>query len=269
MRINKVKTTVLYAPYNAKISLNNTPIRNNSTIWLEPGFYTAKIEYDHFETIEQTIEISNNHHYIVGILKASDEEGESYTNTHTQEFTNAEGIIGKMLNEEGTAIKNQYPILNYLPINNSLFSISYSYDEKNTPIIKVKSTPDFLDDAVAKMKTLKNVELIDYQIIFDIENPFETYSNTPKSTPQETIKSSFKMDKYTISNGETIADDYYATTIYIYDYNRDLSYNHYRILLHKQTDGWHIVATPQPLLTKNNTPNVSSNILNSANSLAP
>lgn len=119
------------------------------------------------------------------------------------------------------------------------------------------------------MKTFKNVELTDYQISFNIENPFDTYNESPKSTPKETIKSSFNLGKYTISNGQNLIDNYYATTLYIYDFDRDFSYNHYRILLKKDGENWHIISKPQPLLTKDNTPNVPQDILNSANSLAP
>lgn len=269
LRINKIKTTIQYAPYIAEVTLNDVPVNNNSDIWLEPGSYTVKVKCDHFSSIERTIEISNDYHYIVGILSATDDEGRSYANLHKQEFANAEGIVGRALNEEGIAIKKQYPILNYLPINNSLFSISYTYLEDNIPLIKIKTTPEFLDDAVAKMKTFKNVELTDYQISFNLENPFDTYNESPKSTPKETIKSSFNLGKYTISNGQNLIDNYYATTLYIYDFDRDFSYNHYRILLKKDGENWHIISKPQPLLTKDNTPNVPQDILNSANSLAP
>ena len=269
MRINKIKTTVQYAPYSATVTLNDTPVNNNSDIWLEPGIYTVKVEYEHFGSIERIIEISNDYHYIVGALSAIDEEGKTYADLHKEEFANVEGIVGRALNEEGIAIKKQHPILNYLPINNSLFSISYAYIEDNTPTIKIKTTPEFLDAAIAKMKTFKNVELTDYQITFDLDNPFEIYEESPKSTPKETIEASFDLKKYTISEGQNISDNYYATTIYIYDFDRDLSYNHYRVLLKKDNDSWHIVATPQPLFTKDNTPDVATDVLNAANSLAP
>ena len=244
--------------------------KNNSNIWLEPGSYTVKVKCDHFSSIERTIEISNDYHYIVGILSATDDEGRSYANLHKQEFANAEGIVGRALNEEGIAIKKQYPILNYLPINNSLFSISYTYLEDNIPLIKIKTTPEFLDDAVAKMKTFKNVELTDYQISFNIENPFDTYNESPKSDPEETIKASFQLsDTYKISEGEYIAGQYYVATLYKYDYDKDLICAHYRVLLKNTDDEWHILATPQPLLTQKNTPKTPKDILHYANAFEP
>ena len=268
-RMGKIEVTVQYAPYSANITLNGTKVKNKSKIWLQPGKYTAKIEYEHFESVERVIEINNDYDYIVGTLHAIDDEGEKYINSHKQEFVEAEGLVGRALTKEGIAIKKQYPILNYLPINNQLYSISYTYTDENEPIINVKTSPEFLDDAVAKMKTLKNVDLTSYQVNFTPVNPFAIYDESAQSKPEDTIKSTFNLDKYRLSEGQNIAGDYYATTIFTYDYSRDLTYGHYRVLLKKQDKKWHLVAAPQPLLTKHNTPDTATDILNSANSLAP
>ena len=268
-RMGKIEVTVQYAPYSANITLNGTKVKNKSKIWLQPGKYTAKIEYEHFESVERVIEINNDYDYIVGTLHAIDDEGEKYINSHKQEFVEAEGLVGRALTKEGIATKKQYPILNYLPINNQLYSISYTYTDENEPIINVKTSPEFLDDAVAKMKTLKNVDLTSYQVNFTPVNPFAIYDESAQSKPEDTIKSTFNLDKYKLSEGQNIAGDYYATTIFTYDYSRDLTYGHYRVLLKKQDKKWHLVAAPQPLLTKHNTPDTATDILNSANSLAP
>ncbi len=268
-RMGKIEVTVQYAPYSANITLNGTKVKNKSKIWLQPGKYTAKIEYEHFESVERVIEINNDYDYIVGTLHTIDDEGEKYINSHKQEFAEAEGLVGRALTKEGIAIKKQYPILNYLPINNQLYSISYTYTDENEPIINVKTSPEFLDDAVAKMKTLKNIDLTSYQVNFTPVNPFAIYNESAQSKPEDTIKSTFNLDKYKLSEGQNIAGDYYATTIFTYDYSRDLTYGHYRVLLKKQDKKWHLVAAPQPLLTKHNTPDTATDILNSANSLAP
>ena len=268
-RMGKIEVTVQYAPYSANITLNGTKVKNKSKIWLQPGKYTAKIEYEHFESVERVIEINNDYDYIVGTLHTIDDEGEKYINSHKQEFVEAEGLVGRALTKEGIATKKQYPILNYLPINNQLYSISYTYTDENKPIINIKTSPEFLDDAVAKMKTLKNIDLTSYQVNFTPINPFAIYDESAQSKPEDTIKSTFNLDKYRLSEGQNIAGDYYATTIFTYDYSRDLTYGHYRVLLKKQDKKWHLVAAPQPLLTKHNTPDTATDILNSANSLAP
>ena len=268
-RIGKVEVTIQYAPYAAKVTLNGTAVQNKSTTWIQPGKYSVKVEYEHFQTIERVVEISSNYRYIVGVLAIADDAGSEYVNSHKQEFAEVEGLVGKALTEEGIAIKKKYPILNYLPINNRLYSISYAYTDDGEPIIIVKTSPEFLDDAVAKMKTLKKVDLTAYQVNFTVTNPFAIYQESSKSTPEDTIKSTFNLEKYKLSEGQNIAGDYYAATIYTYDYDRDLTYAHYRVLLKKSDNKWHLVAAPQPLLTKQNTPDTATDVLNSANSLAP
>ncbi len=270
-RNGKVNVTVKFAPYAAKVTLNDVQVSNNSTIWLEPGSYRTKVELEHFDTIERTIEITNDYKYIVGTLSASDAEGEAYAQKHEQEYADTEGIVGLALNAEGDAIKNKYPILKYLPINNRLYSISYAYTDDNVPIITVKTSPKYLDVAVQKMKVLKNVDLTAYQINFTPANPFATYDESIELEPEETIRNSFNnISKYYISAGQHISDNYYAATIYTYDYSADLQYAHYRVLLKKDSDNyWHIVSSPQPLLTQQNTPDTPVDILNSVNSLNP
>ena len=268
-RIGKVEVTVQYAPYAATVKLNGTKVNNNSKIWLKPGTYKANIEFEHFESVERVIEISKDYRYVVGAMHTVDDEGEAYINSHKQEFAEVEGLVGWALNQEGLAMKKKYPILNYLPINNRLYSISYAYTDDNEPIITVKAEPEYLDVAVQKMKTLKNVNLTIYQVNFSTPNPFATYEEKAQSTPEETIKKTFNLSGYKLSAGQNIADNYYAATIYKYNYDKDLIYGHYRVLLKKSDNKWHVVSAPQPLLTLQNTPNTSVDIINSANSLEP
>ena len=270
-RHGKVAVTVKFAPYAAKVTLNDVQVSNNATVWLEPGSYRTKVELEHFDTIERTVEISEEYKYIVGTLTANDAEGKEYADKHAQEYADTEGVVGLALNAEGMAIKNKYPILKYLPINNRLYSISYAYTDDNEPIITVKTSPKYLDIAVQKMKVLKNVDLTIYQVNFTPENPFAIYEESIELKPEDTIQNSFEnISNYKVSAGQYINDNYYAATIYTFDYSADLEYAHYRILLKKDDNNyWHIVSSPQPLLTQQNTPNTPVDILNSVNSLNP
>lgn len=269
IRIGKTEVIIQYAPLDSKITLNGTTIKNKTTKWLKPGNYEVIVEREHFETAKRIVTIDNNHKYIVGVLDAADNEGEEYIEAHKQEFIDTEGLIGRALSEEGALIKEQYPILNYLPINNNLYSISYSYNKDRVPIINVKTEPEYLDAAISKMKQFENVDLTSYQINFTSNNPFSSYQESIKANPKDTIKSTFDLNKYKISNEQYINEEYYVATLYTYDYSRDLSYGHYRVLLQKQDNNWHIVATPQPLLTIYNTPETNKEILQSANSPEP
>lgn len=269
-RTGKTPTTIQYAPFSATVTLNGTKVSNHATVWLKPGKYSAKIEFDHFRTIEREIEITEKYHYIVGVMEAADSEGEEYAKSHRQEFTETEGIIGQALNQEGKAIKEQYPILKYLPINNRLYSVSYIYNQNSAPTIAVKAAPEYLDAAVQKIKNLEDVDPTVYQIEFTATNPYTTYTESPKAEPEETIKASFTLsDTYKLSEGEYIAGQYYVATLYKYDYDKDLICAHYRVLLKKTGEEWHILATPQPLLTQKNTPKAPKDILYYANNFEP
>ena len=238
-RFGKISTTIQYAPYNATVTINGRVIKNKSTQYLEPGEYHITVEAEHFASYTNTITISRDYHYMVGILQPNDDAGSIYQNNHAREF-------------------------------NSLYSIAYSYDsDKTTPIISIKADPLYIDDAVAKLKTLKNVDLTAYEIIFKTNNPFSFYdSETRASTPLDCAKQSFNIPQnYTISNGQDLSDNYYTLQFYIDDYDLAYQYSHYRALFHKESDGmWKTVSAPQPILTQKNTPNVDKSILDAVNS---
>ena len=88
-----------------------------------------------------------------------------------------------------------------------------------------------------------------------------------ESDPVNFVKAIYQLDNnHIVSDGKTI-DNYYVTSIYINDYNEDMKYDHYRLVLVKDNNSWKVVAAPQPLLTTKNTPNVSTDILKAANNL--
>ena len=265
-RIGKVKTIVKYAPYSAAVTLNDVPVANNATVWLLPGEYNLKVEYNHFDSYSDTITISEDSNAIVGVLNPSDSEGEDYLSKHEREFVDAEGKVGSTLSQQGAKIKEKYPILNYLPINNSLYSISYQYDNNDKPVVNVKADPENLDIAIEKLKLLKDVNLINVNLVFHTPTEFSNYNENAEEDPAAFIKAAFGLtDKYVINAGK-YNGDYYYTSFYINDYNRALDYAHYRIILKKQKTGWSAITTPQPLFTKYNTDKIPEKILTATNS---
>lgn len=267
-RTGKTKTIIQYAPNAATITLNDTKVTNGSTLWLIPGSYHLKVEYnEHLETHEEDIEITDETAEFYGTLGAIDDEGKEYVEQHSQEYAKVEGMIGSLLGRRGEKIKEQYPILNYLPMNNSLYSISYQYDDNNKPVIYVRSDPKYLDIAVAKMKLFENVELESENIVFLNENRFESYEKNPISDPQKFIRAAYQLPEDYIISKPRETGDYTYTNIYIDGMAKNALYAHYRILLKKNSDDeWEVVSTPQPLLTIYNTPNVDKEILKTINS---
>lgn len=271
-RIGKVNVEVYFAPYSAKVTLNGTEIKNKASVYLIPGNYELEVSCEHFETLTKQITIDNNHRKLLGILEASDSEGEAYIEAHQLEFTEVEGLVGVYLNEEGERIKDQYPILNHLPFNSSLYSISYDYEEEGSrPVINIKSQDYYLDAAVAKLKIYgEGDDLIQYKIFFSgNNNPFMIpVADSTAQNPQTFIKETYAADQnsYIVSDGVSI-DNYYVATIQSYNFDNDLYLAHYRIVLQKQGNSWKIIEYPQPFLTTHNMPNVPVEVLNAGNNL--
>ena len=264
--IGRIKTIVKYAPYNATIKLNGTNVSNNTTLWLEEGNYTLEVSCEHFNTITQEITINPDNGYILGYLEAADDAGRNTMKQHNLEFIEVEGLIGEAANKQGEKKKQQYPILRHLPLNYSLYSINYSYDENEVPIITIKSAPEYLDAAVAKLKTFKDVDIEGLNLQFNTTNNFTDPQENPIQDPIRFIRAAYQLsDKYIIKEGKTDGD-YYYTSAYIRDYDHDLTYGTFRIILKKDGNNWKIVAAPQPLFTTNNTKDIDKNLLKTINS---
>ena len=267
-RSGKIKTTVKFAPYRATVKLNDTRISNNATVWLEPGDYHLTVSLDeHLESNQEDITISQDYNAIIGTLGALDEEGEKYINSHFTDYIDAEGFISNVLNEEGSDLRKTYPILNYLPINNSLYSISYEEADDHHPIIHVKTDLENLDTAVAKLQSLDNVELSTLDLNFDLDSPLGEPKDNPLQNPTEFIKAAFSLPgNYKIVQKEK-TDDYFCGIIYVSNYEEDFDYAHYRIVLEKgENNNWAVPFAPQPLFTVNNTDGFTAEQLNTINS---
>lgn len=267
----KVATTVYFAPLPSSITANGVKIRNNKTVYLRPGEYDITVECDHFKSYSTTLTIDKQFHYIVGELEPSDEEGQSYLEKHTYEYQKAERYASLATNAEGERTKNKYPILKHLPINNSLYSISYSYDENKEPVITVKSDYEYIDVAVAKLKLLEGVDATEYKIVFTPKNPYMYPVENFSTDPVDFVKKSYKnKDKFYISETATYDNGNYAgMVLYRYDSYREMYYCSYRVILHKTEQGnWEFAANPQPFFTKDNASSVPIEIIKQVNELS-
>lgn len=267
IRHGKVAVSVTVAPYTANLTLNGMRIRNNHTIYLEKGHYHLVAEAEHFDSRESDIVISDNQHYIAAMLEPIDETGEKFKETHQRQFSNAEGALGLALNAEGKDLQEKYPLIKYLPINNRFYSISYQSSESGVPDVNIKTDLSYLDVAIAKLKTLKGVSIPDYNINFNIPNPFSVSTETSQDI-ESLAKKAVSANGYSFNSGQYLADEYYLATYTRKDPESLLQNGKYLALFKKSGEGWQIVAKPQPILTRYNTPDVDIEILNSANSYA-
>ena len=270
-RAGKIRTDIYFAPYSAEVTLNGTKIKNKSTSYITPGDYELEVKFDHFESIKKQVTIDNDHNKLLGTLSASDDEGKTYLEKHKMEFTEVEGRVGVYLNEEGLRTKEKYPILNHLPFNSSLYSISYDYEEEGSrPVINIKSKDIYLDAAINKLKTYgKDDDLTAYKIFFSgNDNPYLAPVASTASDPQVFINESYPSGENSklVGEGQEIGE-YYVTTIQEYNFDQDLLLAHYRIVLKKQGNTWQIVEYPQPYLTTHNMPGVPKEVIVAGNQL--
>lgn len=275
MRAGKVKVEIHVAPRNAQLVLNGVEVKNNKKMYLEPGSYHLSAKREHFEDLEIDFQVSKELPYIVAVMTPSDKEGEKYLDDNPAEFRKVEGYIGVLMEKAGALEREKYPIIKNLPINNRFYSISYSYPdyqsptgENGAPVILVKADTSYLDTAVAKLKTFEGVSLIDYEINFSLENTFENPLNSASSDAATFLKETYKTSGYSLSSVEQLADDYAVGIFTIKDQHSLMPSSKHLALIHKEGNSWKAVSTPQPLLTKFNTPGVSDDILNAANSYA-
>ena len=267
-RLGKLEVEVKIAPFDSKVTLNGTEVKNNDSSYIAPGTYELVVEREHFETKNETITVSENNKYILGKLMPSNDIGEEIMRERNDDYLAVEGVMGRLANEEGAAIKEKWPILNYLPINNNFYSISYAYDDAGEPIINVKADVKYIDIAVQKMKGFRGVDLTNYNIVFETNNVFEKFTDNDETDANKFIRAGYAavLGSRVVSKGE-VSGDYYYATIYTADYSTDDVYGHFRVLIKKEGGVWKLVARPQPILTKNNTGGVSKEVLDAANNL--
>lgn len=266
-RAGKTRVFIQIAPNDAVITLNDTRVGNKSECWLTPGnYHLVATSNEHLAVYERDFEVKNGSLKIYATLSAIDDEGKDFIEKHRQEYAVVEGLIGDQLNREGEKEREANPILNHLPINNSLYSISYEYDNNNQLIINIKSELKYLDVAVEKLKTFKDVSISSLNIVFHSKNTFEQFNDNNNSDIIQFIKTAYNLpDNYKINEIKQL-NDYFYTTVYIDDYNNNLQYAHYRIILKQKGESWEVISNPQPILTTFNTPNVAKDILDIINS---
>ena len=267
-RSGKIATVVKFAPYKATVTLNDKVVKNNSTIYLEPGEYHAVVEFEHFERYEQDFTVSESLHNIFGILTASDEEGIAYAEKYRNQFATVEGYIGTVLNKQGEELQKKYPIVSYLPITNSLYSITYMRETPDSePVITVKAEDDVLDAAVARLKSFKDVDILDLNLEFYTEFSTEystSFAQDPLTFTQEAIPDA---KNHQIASPIELSDDYTLIKMHSHNanYGRGANYGYYRVLLRKTDDGYELASKVAPLLTRRSAPDVPDDIIRAAN----
>ena len=266
--IGKVSVEVKYAPFAAVVKLDDTVIMNNNSNYIAPGSYHLKVEYENFQTYEGEVTITEETKYLYGKLIPANEDGAIFMNEHNKDFLEIEGIAGKVATEEGIKQRENYPIINELPIKDPYYSIGYNIDEDDVLNITVEASISYRQLAVNKLlEIMSDEDFGKYNIVFyDLDNPFSnSFENNTESNPVNFIKKGFTNVNCDFEVSGTIDDDYYYG--YLRYYYKDYINVINRIVLARDNETWNLAADPYPLLTTFNTPEVPLDIINKVNSL--
>lgn len=272
-RIGKVAVSVDIAPFTAKVTLNGEPVANHSTVYLEPGEYAVEAKQEHFTDFAQNFVISEKDHQIYGLMDPTDDEGQRIYVERIKDFYYVEGIFGEIVNAEGEARLEKYPILAYLPYNKPTFSISFQTKEGGEPQINIKSQRVYYDAAVAKLYSFdKKISVAAYDVqIADYKDPFAgvTFNENDASEAMDFIKRGYgaTLNGYTVSV-KGLEDGYYGVVL-TRTANEGGPYKYtYRMILAKENGALKRVnLTPYPILSQFNAASVPSSTLDAVNQM--
>ncbi len=265
-RAGKSEVAITYAPFAAKVSLNNQRVKNNATQYIKPGSYHLVVEFDNFEKYEEDIKISEGKNEFFGALLAINAEGEEYIKSHISEFYKINSLAGQNAEQDGKALSDRWPLLAQLPIKDPHYTIDYNISSDGEARLAVTASLAYRSVAVSELLSiLSGEDLEKYDIIIsDLNSPFT--ADFIQNTEIDALKflqkgygnamSGFELWKTKESDG------------YLYGVIRKKAgsyYEMYRFVLKKSDAGWQLCGAPYPVLTGKNTPNVPKEILHKAN----
>lgn len=265
-KVGKVKVQVTYAPFAAKVKIDDQNLRNNATNYIKPGKYNLTVELKDFKTITKEVEITESTTDLYGSLKPANEAGITYQKEHIKEFQAVEGVIGIVANKEGASQREKWPIIAKLPIKDPHYTLGYSVPDIEHLVINVYSSVAYRGLALNKLMTIitkDDLALYDIEVK-DLVNPYSGPIQNSETDPLNYIRKSFPNYSFTVGGGKAGGDYYYC----FLRAQRDGAPEIFRAVIQRNENGnWHFAGTPYPILTTTNTPNVPVDILYNANKL--
>lgn len=276
--MGKILTKIQFLPDQVQIQIDDKITTNNSELLLEKGEHKVYVSLDGYNTISETINISENNFNIYGylipnsLLNGNPDELEKYIEVQERTFYSLSDSIEQKILEA-------FPIYRFLPYNDvsDPFSIytKLSDDNMSLTVILKQAHPDVLseiDMACQKIKDLyteNNLKVSPSQnniTILNFDNKLKNFRDNQEDDPNNYISAGYSdiSDTIHIFPGKK-EGDYYYTMIRYNNPSNEYDNMLYRILLKKNNNSWQLVDTPYPILTTYNTKNTPYTILNSVN----
>ena len=128
-KLGKVEVYVGYAPFIAKVTLNDKQVSNNANNYLAPGEYSLKVFLEGFETLEKSVTVSEENKSLFGSIVANTEEGIRIANAHLDDYAAVQSLFGAEISAKGEKNRKEWPVIQKLPITNSLYKIGYVIED--------------------------------------------------------------------------------------------------------------------------------------------
>ena len=166
VRVGKVAVMVKYAPFSAKVEVNGKRVKNGRVNYLKPGEYEARVWQEDFDEEVKWVKIDGERDgYIIGQLVAVNEAGQLVMAKRQRDFRQVEIIAGELAMKSGEEERERYPILKYLPMKNTLFSIGNTYDGDELVVVIRVSDSAYVGAAMRELNQLgPDVNPAEYRI---------------------------------------------------------------------------------------------------------
>lgn len=175
-RNGKVAVSVTMAPADATLKIDGRSAKHGDVIYLKAGNYNYEATRPFFIQRNDSIDITETSRDIVVSLSPEGPEGNRIYESKKKDYTFLEGVAGEVAMEKGSALRNDYPLIQRLPYSNMLFKIGYksasqSPDDKSI-IVTVHASPIYYNAAIVQISKW-GYNPADYNIeVVGEENPF-------------------------------------------------------------------------------------------------
>ena len=175
-RTGKIPVSVVTAPRDAEITIDNEKIGNGTAYLVPDHTYTVKVHKEGFEDVTQKQYISSDEDSITVNLEPVSDEAKKWAEKHEDQYSAVESQAGAAADKEGGAMLDKSPIIDVLPDESLLYSIGYRADPSdpsgNGIIISIEASEGARNAAIQRIRDL-GYEPTDYKIEFsDYRNPF-------------------------------------------------------------------------------------------------
>lgn len=263
-------TSISFMPEATNVYIDGQYVGNNVEIPLTIGTHEVKAELQSYETYTTTAQISKYSHNIFGYLLTKNQD------TNTVIDNSMDGFLDEKYRQEDEIIAGIYPIYPYLPYNSTLpFTIDYSLSNDYTQF-KIIITPhnnifSTINLACKKLLYIKGdstlTSIHDYEIKIKDYNQEIHFEDNQEESPYQYIVKGLKNNTNISVLSQEQEGDYYYAAISVQNPNITTDYVINKLIIKKENGHWNLVSDIYPLITRFNSNNIPSDILEKTNLL--